>query len=112
MKGVYLVKKLLTGTLALSMATVLALSLCVPAFATDISLNDGTTLSLSDNALKQSAESPSIGGGMGLFNYSDFTDLAAYPEAKAAVNWWLSCGVTNGGETWDTFGATSHFQPL
>lgn len=109
MKGVYLVKKLLTGTLALSMATVLALSLCVPAFATDISLNDGTTLSLSDNALKQSAESPSIGGGMGLFNYSDFTDLAAYPEAKAAVNWWLSCGVTNGGETWDTFGATSHF---
>lgn len=44
------------------------------------------------------------GGSTGITTYDSFTDLADYSDDKDAVNWYLSSGVTNGGETWTTFG--------
>ena len=71
----------------------------------------GYELDVSDYAPTQSDETGAIGGNYHLFTFDDFFDLAGgqYDAYKDAVNWWLSCGVTNGGETWDRFGVEQDF---
>ena len=71
----------------------------------------GYELDVSDYAPGQSTETGAIGGNYSLFTFDDFFDLAGgqYEAYRDAVNWWLSCGVTNGGETWDRFGVEQDF---
>ena len=71
----------------------------------------GYELDVSDYAPTQSTETGAIGGNYHLFTFDDFFDLAGgqYEAYRDAVNWWLSCGVTNGGETWDRFGVEQDF---
>lgn len=88
----------------------MALTIGVSASAKTLTLpNSGYTLEVGDAAPEKSANANSIGGNTQLFHFDDFSDLAAYPEAEEAVNWWLSSGVTNGGKTFTTFGADDPF---
>jgi hypothetical protein len=103
-------KKHLKRAVSLAMAVSMAASVAVTASAKTVTLQpSGYTIETGDNAPEQSENATHYGGNTGLFTYDDFTDLAAYPEAKDAVNWWLSSGVTNGGKTFTTFGADDEF---
>lgn len=100
----------LKRTLATGLVLSLAMTIGVSASAKTLTLpNGGYTLEVGDAAPEKSANANSIGGNTQLFRFDDFTDLTAYPEAKEAVNWWLSSGVTNGGKTFTTFGAEAPF---
>lgn len=103
-------KNRLKRTLATGLALSMALTIGVSASAKTLTLpNSGYTLEVGDAAPEKSANANSIGGNTQLFHFDDFSDLAAYPEAEEAVNWWLSSGVTNGGKTFTTFGADDPF---
>jgi hypothetical protein len=105
-------KKHLKRLVSLAMAACMMASLATVASAKTITLKpSGYQLEVSDYATEQSANSSASGGNYNLFRYDDFTDLAGghYDKLKDAVNWWLSCGVTNGGESWTYFGAESNF---
>ena len=100
--------------LSVTLALVLVFSLClaIGASAQTIELRgSGYSLEVSDYASGQSAESAAIGGNYFLFDYDSFTDLAdgRYAAYEDAVNWWLTCGVTNGGTSWTTFGPDDPF---
>ncbi len=108
MKGASLtmLKKLASLTLALCMLFALAST------ASALSLDpSGYELDVSEYAPVQSENASCIGGNFSLFTYDDFADLSGgqYKAYRDAINWWLSCGVTNGGETWDYFGVDSPF---
>lgn len=103
-------KQRLFRTLSVGLAASMALSLGVCASAKTITLQpSGYAITTGDAAPTQSKNASLIGGNTGLFTFSDFSDLTAHPEAKDAVNWWLSNGVTNGGKTFTTFGASDPF---
>lgn len=103
-------KKQLRRLLSLTMAVGLAGAVATSASAASVTLQpSGYTLEVGEHAPTQIANAYHRGGNTGLFTFDDFTDLAAYPEAKDAVNWWLSSGVTNGGKTFTTFGADDPF---
>ena len=98
--------------LALVLTLCLTLSLIATASAKTLTLKpSGYQIETSDYAPGQSANSSASGGNYDLFRYDDFTDLAGghYDDLEDAVNWWLTCGVTNGGESWTYFGAESPF---
>ena len=58
-----------------------------------------------DAALGQEIVRPYIGCNSTLFTADDFADLAAASDGeKAAVNWWLYSGFTNGGDSLGVFG--------
>ena len=95
-----------------SIAMILCLLLTVAPSAFALTLQpSGYELDVSEYAPTQSTETGAIGGNYGLFTFDDFFDLAGgqYDAYKDAVNWWLACGVTNGGETWDRFGVEQAF---
>lgn len=71
----------------------------------------GYELDVSDYAVPQSDESAAVGGNYFLFDYDSFIDLAdgRYAAYEDAVNWWLTCGVTNGGVDWTRFGPDEPF---
>ncbi len=97
---------------SLALLLIFSLVLALGAQAQTIELrHSGYTFEASDYAAAQSEESAAIGGNYFLFDYDSFTDLAdgRYAQHKDAVNWWLTCGVTNGGTTWTTFGADDPF---
>lgn len=99
-------KRLISASLAVCMVSALAGT----ASAMSVTLQpSGYTIEAGENAPVQSKNAYHFGGNTQLFTFDDFTDLAAYPEAKDAVNWWLSSGVTNGGKTFTTFGAEDEF---
>ncbi len=103
-------KRNLRRILASALTASLALTLGVAASAKTVTLpNGGYTIEVGDAAPVKSENANHIGGNTQLFTFEDFTDLAAYPEAKDAVNWWLSSGVTNGGKTFTLFGADDSF---
>ena len=65
----------------------------------------------SNSSSSSSNENPgTLGGGVtiygsqGIMSFSDFTDVAGYESYRDAINWYLSSGVTNGGQTFTTFG--------
>ena len=100
--------------LSVFLTIVLIFSLCmsIGASAQTIDLRySGYEFEASDYAVGQSDESAAIGGNYFLFDYDSFTDLAdgRYADYEDAVNWWLTCGVTNGGKDWTTFGADDPF---
>lgn len=100
------------ASLFLALVLIFSMTLGLGAQAQTIELrHSGYTFEASDHAVGQSAESAALGGNYFLFDYNSFTDLAdgRYAEHEDAVNWWLSCGVTNGGTTWTTFGADDPF---
>ena len=91
---------------------ILCLLLTVAPSALALTLEpSGYALDVSEYAPAQSGETGAIGGNYGLFTFDDFFDLSGgqYEACRDAVNWWLSCGVTNGGETWDRFGVEQMF---
>lgn len=96
------------ASLALALCMAFALATTAGALTLEPSAYE---LDVSEYAPVQSENSAAIGGNYGLFTYDDFYDLSGghYDKYEDAVNWWLSCGVTNGGETWDYFGASSQF---
>jgi hypothetical protein len=99
-------KRAISVALAASMVSAMTLS----ANAASVTLQpSGYTIETGDNAPVQSENASHYGGNTGLFTFDDFTDLVDHPEAKDAVNWWLSSGVTNGGKTFTTFGADDNF---
>lgn len=103
-------KRNLTRILAFSLSAAMVLTVGVSASAQSVTLpSSGYTIEVGEEAPVKSANANHIGGNTQLFTYDDFADLAAYPEAKDAVNWWLSCGVTNGGKTFTEFGADDPF---
>ena len=95
---------------SIAMASTMVFGLVSTASAKTVTLQpSGYKLEVGDNAPTQSSNAVHYGGNTQLFTYDDFSDLKAYPEAKEAVNWWLSCGVTNGGKTFTEFGADDSF---
>lgn len=102
--------KLLKKIFPIMLVLCLVLTVAPSAFALTIEPS-GYELDVSEYAPGQSDETGIIGGNYGLFTFDDFFDLAGgqYDAYKDAVNWWLACGVTNGGETWDRFGVDSEF---
>ena len=99
-------------SIILALMIVLSLCLAIGASAQTINLRgSGYELEFSDYASPQSAESATVGGNYFLFDYDSFTDLAdgRYADYEDAVNWWLTCGVTNGGTSWTTFGPDDPF---
>lgn len=103
-------KKQLRRLLSLGMAVCLAGAVVTSASAASVTIQpSGHTMEVGQYAPTQSSNAYHYGGNTGLFTFDDFTDLAAYPEAEEAVNWWLSSGVTNGGKTFTTFGADDPF---
>lgn len=95
---------------SIAMASTMVFGLVSTASAKTVTLQpSGYKLEVGDNAPTQSGNSYHYGGNSQLFTYDDFADLKAYPEAKDAVNWWLSSGVTNGGKTFTEFGADDSF---
>ena len=102
--------RLLKTILPLALVLCMLLTIAPAAFALEIAPS-GYTLDVSDYAPTQSDETGAIGGNYHLFTFDDFFDLAGgqYDAYRDAVNWWLSCGVTNGGETWDRFGVEQNF---
>ena len=100
------IKKLLL--LALCLCLILTAAPSAFAFTLEPS---GYELDVSDYAPTQSVETGAIGGNYHLFTFDDFFDLSGgqYEAYRDAVNWWLACGVTNGGETWDRFGVEQLF---
>ena len=55
----------------------------------------------------------SVGGALNIFSFADFKDLAGYEDYRCAVDWYMGSGVTNAGQTWDTFepvGAVSRWE--
>jgi hypothetical protein len=73
-----------------------------------LALRDGTDIALSSYAPEN--DSPVIlAGNQNLMSVDEFADLADVSDAdRAAAAWWLSCGVTNGGNNLTTFGDTLH----
>lgn len=51
-----------------------------------------------------------IGGGKGIMTFDDYSDLKDYEADREVIEWYLNSGVTNGGESFDTFGAGSYIQ--
>lgn len=102
--------KLLKKMASLALAAFMLFALSSAAGAVTLEPS-GYEMNLSEYAPVQSKEASCIGGNFSLFTYDDFADLAGgqYESYRDAVNWWLSCGVTNGGETWDYFGVDSPF---
>ncbi len=102
--------KTLQKTAALILTLCLLLAVAPSAFALTLEPS-GYVLDVSDYAPAQSSETGSIGGGYGLYTFDDFYDLSGgqYEDYRDAVNWWLDCGVTNGGVTWDYFGVDNSF---
>ncbi len=102
--------RLLKKILPLALVLCLLLSVAPAAFALTIEPS-GYELEVSDYAPVQSDETAAIGGNYHLFTFDDFFDLAGgqYDAYEDAINWWLSSGVTNGGETWDRFGVEQDF---
>lgn len=45
-----------------------------------------------------------IAGSIHVMSFKDFTDVQGYEDYRCAIDWYLSSGLTNGGQTWDTFG--------
>jgi hypothetical protein len=79
----------------------LALSQYAPVLGKDAS-DDGIYY---DEYLDQDIVRPYIGFNDTLFSAADFDDLAAASDAeKAAANWWLHSGFTNGGDSYGVFG--------
>lgn len=95
---------------SLAMVVCMIFALAIPANALTLEPS-GYELDVSEYAPVQSDNSEAIGGNYGLFTYDDFYDLSGghYDQYEDAVNWWLSSGVTNGGESWNYFGASSQF---
>lgn len=103
-------KKHLKRLTCAAMASCMVFSMVSTASAMSVTLQpSGYVLETGENAPVQSGNAVHYGGNTGLFTYDDFSDLAAYPEAEEAVNWWLSSGVTNGGKTFTSFGADDPF---
>ena len=102
--------KKLSITLALILVFSMALGLAANAQTIELR-GSGYELEVSEYASPQSEESAAVGGNYFLFDYDSFTDLAdgRYAEYEDAVNWWLTCGVTNGGTGWTTFGPDDPF---
>lgn len=102
--------KRLSLTLALILVFSLAFGLAANAQTIELR-GSGYELEVSDYASPQSDESAAVGGNYFLFDYDSFIDLAdgRYAEYEDAVNWWLTCGVTNGGTGWTTFGPDDPF---
>lgn len=102
--------KLLKRIAPIALVLCLILTIAPSAFALTLEPS-GYELDVSDYAPGQSTETGAIGGNYALFTFDDFFDLSGgqYDAYKDAVNWWLSCGVTNGGETWDRFGVEQDF---
>ncbi len=102
--------KLLKKTASVFLSVCLLLAVAPAAFALTLEPS-GYELEVSDYAPGQSTETGAIGGNYSLFTFDDFFDLSGgqYEAYRDAVNWWLSCGVTNGGETWDRFGVEQDF---
>ena len=100
------IKRILPLVLVLCML----LTIAPAAFALTLEPS-GYELEVSDYAPQQSTETGAIGGNYNLFTFDDFVDLTGgqYEAYRDAVNWWLNCGVTNGGETWNMFGVMSPF---
>jgi hypothetical protein len=71
---------------------------------------DSFTLPLSSYALVNGEDNVRLGGAFGLFSSEDFQDVSA--QDAAAVDWYLSTGGTNGGDTVDTFGAADAYARL
>ena len=103
-------KRHLRRLLSVGLAACMVFAMASTAGAVTITLQpSGYTIEAGEHAPVQSENSYHYGGNTQLFTFDDFADLAAYPEAKEAVNWWLSSGVTNGGKTFTTFGANDAF---
>ena len=102
--------KLLKRILPFAMVLCLLMTVAPAAFALTVEPS-GYELDVSQYAPTQSSETGAIGGNYHLFTFDDFFDLSGgqYDAYRDAVNWWLSCGVTNGGETWDRFGVEQDF---
>lgn len=102
--------KLLKRIAPIALVLCLILTIAPSAFALTLEPS-GYELDVSGYAPGQSTETGAIGGNYALFTFDDFFDLAGgqYDAYRDAVNWWLSCGVTNGGETWDRFGVEQDF---
>lgn len=102
--------RLLKRILPIALVLCLLLAVAPAAFALTIEPS-GYELDVSEFAPTQSDETGAIGGNYHLFTFDDFFDLSGgqYDTYRDAVNWWLSCGVTNGGETWDRFGVEQDF---
>lgn len=45
-----------------------------------------------------------FGGSKDVMSFDDFKDLRGHESARAAVDWYLHSGITNGGQDWDRFG--------
>ena len=102
--------KKLSVTLALILVFSMVLGLAANAQTIELR-GSGYELEVSDYAAPQSEESAAVGGNYFLFDYDSFVDLAdgRYAQYEDAVNWWLTCGVTNGGTSWTTFGPDDPF---
>lgn len=103
-------KRHLKRLVSVGLASCMVFAMASAASAATITLQpSGYRLEVGENAPTQSKNAYHYGGNTQLFTYDDFADLKAYPEAKEAVNWWLSSGVTNGGKTFTEFGANDSF---
>ncbi|NTV91210.1 MAG: hypothetical protein HGA22_12760, partial [Clostridiales bacterium] len=77
--------------------------------------NDTFTLPLSNDikANQNNVSSVAPGGSQSIFSAADFKDLEdSSAEDKAAVNWYINSGITNGGDSWDEFTADRDYYAI